>query len=332
MATVVLPLVIGVAVSVGGIGAAKAPLTRSAEAQRATTLAREGGLAVRDDLVVRTPAGPVRGTTLNGTWTWRGIPFGQPPLGVLRFSPPQPPTPWTDVLNATEYGPSCMQMGSPPVGGRWTFQAWNTLNLTTSSEDCLYLNVYVPEKRNPNVTDPLLPVMTYLHAGEFRFGAANDAESGFPYFADGAAILVTANARLSLLGYAALDALRSRDPMGSTGNYGMQDQRAVLAWIQENIMYFGGDPDRVTIFGESSGGASVGFHVTSNISRGLFTRAILESPGLTQSKEWNHSETNTQFAISALTAAASTGCGWSSGSSVYRSYPGFAVAEHHTCA
>ena len=97
--------------------------------------------------------------------------------------------------------------------------------------------------------------MLYLHAGEFRFGAANDAENNFPYNFDNAAVLVTANARLSLFGFAALDELRDRDPMGSTGNYGMQDQRMVMQWVQESIMYFGGDPDRVTIFGESSGGA-----------------------------------------------------------------------------
>lgn len=92
--------------------------------------------------------------------------------------------------------------------------------------------VHVPEKRNPNVTAPLLPVMVYMHAGEFRFGAANDRESGFPYFAEGSVILVTANARLSLMGFAALDSLRSRDTtMGSTGNYGVQDQRAVVSSI-----------------------------------------------------------------------------------------------------
>lgn len=96
-------------------------------------------------------------------------------------------------------------------------------------------------------------------------------------------------------------------------------------------MYFGGDPDSVTIFGESSGGASVGFHVTSNLTKGLFTRAILESPGLTQSKTWNQSESNTQFAVSALTAATSPSCAWLPGDSEYREFPGMMVSSHHSC-
>lgn len=117
--------------------------------------------------------------------------------------------------------------------GRVTHRCSTIVLPATHSAVTHCLAVNVPEKRNPNVTTPLLPVMIYLHAGEFRFGAANDAESGFPYFAEGAAILVTANARLSLMGFAALDALRSRDTAhGSTGNYGLQDQRAVVSLKQ----------------------------------------------------------------------------------------------------
>eukprot|EP00035_Acanthoeca_spectabilis_P024071 m.452204 g.452204 ORF g.452204 m.452204 type:complete len:689 (+) comp20286_c0_seq1:60-2126(+) len=314
-----------------GVAAVPGPMLRSAEAHKALAMARQGLLDVPKTLVVKTPSGAVQGTSLNGTWMWRGIPFAKPPIGDLRFAPPVLPDSWNMTLNTTSYAASCMQMGSPSVGGRWRGAAWTTLNITDSSEDCLYLNVHVPEKRNPNVTAPLLPVMVYMHAGEFRFGAANDRESGFPYFAEGSVILVTANARLSLMGFAALDRLRSRDTtMGSTGNYGVQDQRAVLKWVQETIMYFGGDPDSVTIFGESSGGASVGFHVTSNLTKGLFTRAILESPGLTQSKTWNQSESNTQFAVSALTAATSPSCAWLPGNSEYREFPGMMVSSHHS--
>ena len=232
--------------------------------------------------------------------------------------PPQPVAAWSDPLSTTTFGPSCLQMGSPGAFG--SHSAWTTLNLTNSNEDCLYLNVYAPA--NPVSSSPadaeggggggLVPVMLYLHAGEFRFGAANDAENGFPYFADGKVVLVTANARLGLFGFAALDVLRGRDAANSTGNYGMQDQRAVLEWVQANIAAFGGDPTRVTIFGESSGGSSVAFHLTSKKSHGvgLFKQAIMQSPGLTQSKPWEHASLNTEMAVSVLTAAGSPDCQW----------------------
>jgi len=264
--------------------------------------------------VARTPQGLVRGFVLNGTKVWRGVRYAAPPVGDLRFRPPQPPAPWDGVLETADFGASCMQMGSP--GATRYGPAWNSLNLTHSSEDCLFLNVYSPDRHGL-----LLPVMVYLHAGEFRFGASNDQESNWPYFAHGSAVLVTANVRLGFFGFAALDALRPRDPAGSTGNYGMQDQRAVLAWVRQSAASFGGDPERVTIFGESSGGTSVAFHVLSQRSRGLLHRAILQSPGLTQSKPWRDMEGNTQYAASALTAAGGASCAWPA-EPVWRGYPG----------
>ena len=168
--------------------------------------------------------------------------------------------------------------------------------------------------------------MIYLHAGEFRYGTAQDRESAWPYFANGSVILVTTNSRLGLTGYGALGGFRSRDPDGSSGNYGAQDQRAAMQWVQDNIAGFGGDPKRVTIFGESSGGACVGFHLTSRKSRGLFARAILESPGLTQSKTWYESESNTLFAASALVGAKSPGCRWPSNEQQqWREFPGLGM-------
>ena len=236
-------------------------------------------------LVVLTPDGPVRGFEANGTRGWRGIPYATPPLAALRFRPPTPPTPWTGVRNATAFGPSCIQMGAPSLNPHWS-AAWETLNLESSSEDCLTLNVYAP----PTSTGALLPVMVYMHAGEFRFGASNDDESLLP-FGNGAphsVVLVTLNVRLGILGFAAHDALRSRDATHSTGNYGMQDQREALRWVQRSIHAFGGDAAQVTLFGESSGGTSVAYHVLSARSAGLFKRAIMESPGLTQTKPWAH--------------------------------------------
>lgn len=256
-------------------------------------------------LTVKTAFGSVSGFTANGTNAWRGIPYAAPPTEDRRFRPPQPPSKWNQVRDSTSFGPSCLQMGSPALGGRHSRPAWNSINVTNSDEDCLYLNVYAPAAATET-----LPVMVYFHAGEFRFGSSNDRESAWPYFANGTVLLVTANVRLGLMGFGALEAFRARDPSGSTGNYGMQDQRAVLQWVKANIKVFGGDPTRVTMFGESSGGSSVGFHLTSPKSAGLFSGAILESPGLTQSRTWEASVTNTQFAASALTSAGSEGCSW----------------------
>lgn len=253
--------------------------------------------------VVNTPDGAVEGFTSNGVDAFRGIPYAAAPVGDNRFRPPQPVEKWNTTLDATEWAPSCLQRGAPGTNTyEPNFPAWNTINVTHASEDCLYANVYAPSVsvRKGSAADPL-PVMVYFHAGEFRYGAANDAESAWPYFSNGRVILVTANVRLGLFGFAALDELRSRDPTNSTGNYGMQDQRAVLQWVQRNIGAFGGDPSRVTIFGESSGGSSVGFHLSSEASAGLFSGAILESPGLTQSKTWKAATGNTQMAASALT-------------------------------
>jgi len=288
--------------------------------------------AVANNPIVTLPQGQAQGFTGCPqaesplcTTAYRGLPYAAAPVGDLRFKAPQPPSSWAagKVWDATKFGASCEQMGSPGIGGRAKSGAWPTLNLTTSSEDCLFANVYVPAGTKSDAT---LPVMVYMHAGEFRFGASNDQENNWPYLANGAVILVTFNVRLGLFGFAALDQLRKEDPTGTSGNYGMMDQRAALQWVQKSIASFGGDPAKVTIFGESSGGTSVAYHVVNPKSAGLFKRAILESPGLTQSKPWSHAEENTQFAAAALTAAQSTNCTWPANKAVeWLSYPGMEV-------
>lgn len=278
-----------------------------------------GGFAFPEDPVLRSsPYGLIRGYRGVGeTLAWRGVPYAAPPVNDLRLRPPQAPATWAGELQALDFKPSCLQPGAPGVAG---YPGWNSLNLSAGSEDCLYLNVYAPATTAGN--SDALPVMVYFHAGEFLYGSSNDLENDWPYFAKGQVLLVTANVRLGLLGFAALDSLRDRDPSrGSTGNYGMQDQRAVLAWIQVCIAAFGGDPRRVTIFGESSGGTSVAYHLVNKASWGLFHRAILESPGLTQSKPWQHAEENTQFAVAALVAAGSPNCAWPS-QAAWLTFPG----------
>ena len=179
---------------------------------------------------------------------------------------------------------------------------WATVqDLDTASEDCLFINIVVP----PNATSA--PVLVYIHAGEFHYGAASDRESDLAFFAP-EAVFVTFNFRLGVFGYLASEDLRWREASGGTGNYGIHDQRQALRWVQEHIGAFGGDKAKVTIMGESSGGSSVGYHLTSPASYGLFARTILESPGLTQVKSLPDAELNYQYVLAALAAIGSSGC------------------------
>eukprot|EP01060_Flectonema_neradi_P021004 TRINITY_DN28513_c0_g1_i1.p1 TRINITY_DN28513_c0_g1~~TRINITY_DN28513_c0_g1_i1.p1 ORF type:complete len:636 (+),score=96.12 TRINITY_DN28513_c0_g1_i1:64-1908(+) len=243
------------------------------------------------------PDGQIKGIVVNGTEMYRGIPYAQPPLGNLRFREPVEIQPWHGVKDATNFGASCTQPGSPGTGQS---PGWKSINVTDSSEDCLFVNVFRPLNKTN------LPVMVYLHAGEFVYGSSNDEENNFPYLSKNI-VLVTANSRLGITGFGALTEF-AKESNGSTGNYGMLDQRMVLKWIQKSIKSLGGDPTRVTIFGESSGGTSVSFHVTSSESKKYFQRAILESPGVTQSKTLTDARINTEYIITSLAHYYSPGC------------------------
>ncbi|XP_013141629.1 PREDICTED: cholinesterase 1-like [Papilio polytes] len=186
---------------------------------------------------------------------FKGIPYAQPPIGDLRFKAPQPVIPWSGVRDAKKLGNECYQYN---VFSR-------SVNL--GSEDCLYLNVFSP-KLNP--TEPM-PVMVFIHGGGFTGGSGSDEVYGPNYLIRHDVILVTFNYRLEVLGFLCLD---TEDV---PGNAGMKDQVAALRWVQKNISNFGGDPDNVTIFGESAGGGSVCFHLLSPMSKGLFKRAIPQS-------------------------------------------------------
>nr|WNK22293.1 carboxylesterase [Athetis lepigone]WNK22303.1 carboxylesterase 10 [Athetis lepigone] len=195
-----------------------------------------------------------------GTYcSFKGIPYAQPPLGELRFKPPQPIKPWQGLRKAKEFGPVCYQ--------------FNTINpgLGNMSEDCLYLNVYTPNIK----PDKPLPVMVWIHGGGFIWGSGNDDLYGPEYLIRHDVILVTLNYRLEVLGFLCLD---TEDV---PGNAGMKDQVAALRWIKKNIANFGGNPDNITIFGESAGAASVSYHLISPMSKGLFNRAIPQSGAAT---------------------------------------------------
>ncbi|CAH4034089.1 unnamed protein product [Pieris brassicae] len=204
--------------------------------------------------------GIVEGVEVNNHYgspyhSFRGIPYAEPPLQDLRFKAPQPFKPWTGVRQAKEYGSVCLHYNLfivpyPPA---------------TGSEDCLFINVH-----SPNVTSQeLYPVMVWIHGGGFVSGSGDEYKPDF--LIRKGVILVTFNYRLEVLGFLSLG---TED---APGNAGMKDQVLAMRWVKKNIRKFGGDPDNITIFGESAGGASVSYHLISPMTKGLFKRAITQS-------------------------------------------------------
>lgn len=200
------------------------------------------------DTTVQTTNGPVCGIVDNGVSQWLGIPFAAPPVGDLRWAPPQPPQSWTSTLQATTFGSQCIQSSGQ------------------GSEDCLYLNVWRPQSAGGN-----LPVLVHIHGGGFRNGSGA-SNSGSLLATTGNEVVVSINYRLGIFGFLANSALGPH-----SGDYGLQDQQAALRWVQHNIAAFGGDPHNVTIFGESAGGSSVCDQIASPTAAGLFHHAISTS-------------------------------------------------------
>jgi para-nitrobenzyl esterase len=219
-----------------------------------------------DAAPARVEGGLVSGVVADGVVAYKGIPYAAPPVGDLRWRAPQPVTPWTGVRAADAYGHDCMQEPFPsdaaPLG-------------TPPAEDCLYLNVWAPEKPAP----AKLPVMVWIHGGGFVNGGASPAVYDGQHFAKRGVVLVSFNHRLGRFGFFAHPALSKEDPDGPLGNYGYLDQIAALKWVQKNVAAFGGDPGNVTVFGESAGGGSVHTLMVSPLAKGLFHKAIVESGG-----------------------------------------------------
>jgi para-nitrobenzyl esterase len=206
--------------------------------------------AAAQTITANPPTGPVQGVVTPPMHKFLGVPYAEPPVGALRWKPPVPRAAWTTPLDASAYGNRCAQVGGP-------------FGEASTSEDCLFLNVYTPHRKSVAERDlkRKRPVMVWIHGGAFQSGSAENYDPT-KLVTDGDVVVVTVNYRLGYLG---------------SGNYGILDQELALRWVQDNIAAFGGNPKRVTIFGESAGGISVHTIMASPLAAGTFHRAIAES-------------------------------------------------------
>ncbi|MEN6427391.1 MAG: carboxylesterase family protein [Phycisphaerales bacterium] len=209
---------------------------------------------------VQIEGGMVQGTSEEGLTVYRGIPFAAPPVGDLRWRAPQPVAKWEGVRPANTFAPGPMQGGNPPSG---------------KSEDCLYLNIWTPAKS----ADDRIPVLVWIYGGGFGGGATSERNYSGENLAKKGVVLVSIAYRVGQLGFLAHSELSAESPNHVSGNYGLLDMIAGLQWVQKNIAAFGGDPGKVTIFGESAGGIAVSMLCASPLAKGLFHGAISQSGG-----------------------------------------------------
>ncbi|HEX7891092.1 MAG TPA: carboxylesterase family protein [Ramlibacter sp.] len=215
-------------------------------------------------VTIETASGHLRGLRSGAEGAvFQGIPYAAAPVGALRWRAPQPAPRWDGVRDALAFGPDFPQAANPRN------------RAPRQDEDCLYLNIWTPALGH----DAKLPVMVWIHGGGFTAGSGSDLRTDGERLAAEGAVVVTLNYRSGLFGFLAHPGLSRESPRQVSGNYGLLDQLAALAWVRENIAGFGGDPDRITAFGVSAGSASISLLLAAPSARGAFDRAILHSPG-----------------------------------------------------
>jgi para-nitrobenzyl esterase len=252
---------------------------------------------ISDPNVVNTAQGQAKGVTVNGVHEFIGLPYAAPPVGALRWKAPAAAAAYSGVYDASHAGSECLQ---------------GTQAAPKGSEDCLYVNVYVP---GPTTATTLLPVLFWIHGGGFINGSGI-ATDGSALAVKANAVVVTINYRLNALGFLAHPALAAEDPTGAAGNYGIMDQAAALTWVQKNIAAFSGDPKNVTIFGDSAGGHSVYVQLASPGSAGLFAKAVAQSGDFNRVQS-----TLAQAETSSTTLANNWGCGPTASADCLRQLP-----------
>jgi para-nitrobenzyl esterase len=234
-----------------------------------------------NQLTIYTAHGPVSGLALEAVTRFAAIPYAAPPVGELRLAPPQPPTPWVEPRDGTELGPKCIQLavsGDDPT--------------TEGSEDCLHLNIWTPDA----CTGADHPVMVFIHGGGNAIGSGVDPiYDGSKLAAAQQAVVVTLNYRLGALGWLTHPALDGESPGEVSGNYGLRDQIAALAWVRDNIRRFGGDPDRVLVFGQSAGGVNTCAVVGSPLADGLYSSSLVQSGSCRQPSRADLDELSTEL-------------------------------------
>lgn len=234
--------------------------------------------------VVSAPVGTIEGRMDGDIRVFKGIPYAEPPVGEARWTPPVAKADWEGTLEASAFGPACIQPDTSQAG-------IYAIDVGEMSEDCLSLNIWAPEKAEG------APVLVWIHGGALITGASKQPIYDGKRLAEEGVILVSINYRLGIFGYLAHPELSAESPLGVSGNYGLLDQIEALKWIERNIEAFGGDPENVTIAGESAGALSVMYLMASPLAEGLFDKAIAQSGYMTSTpalKEVRHGQPSSE--------------------------------------